>query len=199
MLTSLKPCKHETDEPCSYNKLRKEDPKDIAKRLSKFVDERAANANEEDMNDAEEFWVDFEGLLLDTHPHFKARIVRIARDMRVEPEIEMIPIFVQKYLKYLEKMHISLIKSEGMLKNAMAEVDIHLHRKTIRLILEEIQAMIDAGVAPTITETKKLDRQLEKFVRKNPRQRKLSILEKRYIGTFGEFYSYLDALVDEER
>ena len=207
-LTSLKPCEHETGEPCSYNKLRKEDPKDIAKRLGKFVDERAANATETDMNDAEEFWVDVEGLVFDTHPHFKTRIARIARDMRIEPEIEMIPIVIQRYLKWIEEtdmplfdipskgMHLAIFNSEGMLNNCMVEMGIHLHKKTIRLILEEIKTMIDTGITPTIKDTKKLDRELKKFVRKNPRQRKLSVSEKRYMESFGEFYAYLDTMVE---
>ena len=218
-LTSLKPCEHKTDEPCSYNKLRKEDPKDIAKRLGKFVDERAANATETDMNDAEEFWVDIEGLVFDTHPHFKTRIARIARDMRIEPEIEMIPIVIQRYIKWIEETYLPLfnrmlgdnyksdnnkvegrnlylLDSEGVLRNCIAEIGINLHNKTIRLILEEIKTMIDTGIAPTIKDTKKLDRELKKFVRKNPRQRKLSVSEKRYMETVGEFYSYLDTIGD---
>ncbi len=144
----MKPCKHEDDESCSYTELRKEDPNKIAKRLSEYVDERNVNANEYDLEHAEDYWTDDEGLAWDSHHHFRYRIVEIATDMRTKPEIEMIKVFTQKYFSWLEECGRRVVSDDTLLRACISDSGLCLHDKTIKMLKKNIDEIVKSDTRP---------------------------------------------------
>ncbi len=173
----LKPCTHKHSRHCRYVQLRKEDPKEIAKRLSEYVDEFYENADEYCLNNAEYYWADYEGLARDEHRSFKQRIAKIATDMRVEPEIEMIPILVQGYFDYLDKFNTRRDIAQHLIKLFLMRMGLHLHQKTIRLMRKDVREILASGVKPPAVNDKELDRKIRRFILANPRQRSSEIFD----------------------
>ena len=177
----MKPCKHEDDESCSYVKLRKEDPKEIAKRLSDYVDEIFVNADEFYLYRAEDYWTDWEGLAWDSHFSFRSRIASIALEMRIEPEIKMMPVLIQKYFNWLKKSkydasmlaRLRIINVEITVRYCLEDSDLFLHQKTIKQMAKNIHSIFKSSVTPAAANEKEIDRKLKKFIRTNPRRYKL--------------------------
>ena len=186
----MKPCKHEDDESCSYVELRKEDPKEIAKRLSKYVDEIFVNADEFYLNRSEDYWTDWEGLAWDSHFSFRHRIAKIAIEMRVEPEIEMMPILVQKYFNWKKENNliedIKFLSHPIMIKfnvdMCVEDSGLFLHEKTKKLLTKNIKSIIESGVTPIVAKEKETDRAIKKFILKNPRRYSITGTKKLQIG-----------------
>ncbi len=184
--TSMKSCKHEGAEVCSYVKLRKEKSKDIAKRLSRYVDRRYANATEDRLRYTVRFWEN-EGLLYEFHGSFIERIAMMARDMRIEPEIEMVPLLTQRYFLWVKEHESFAVRdgiSDAYLEVYIRDMGMNLHRKTKRLISENIESANNLVTISDVRNTKEMDLKIREFILKKPRQRSITGTREIYSGWY---------------